>query len=195
MAKSEDTEITLGTGKMLVLFFGLVVVCAAFFGVGFSLGRNSAKPMLTTQVGTVQPANATIAHPADKPASGTTSPDMSFYKAVQASDAPAELKPEEKATPETATPPPSKPVIQEVSAPTTPVLNGYSVQVAAVSKQEDAEALVGALKKKQYQAFIANSSGNDKLFHVQVGPFAEVKDAESIRVKLISDGYNPILKK
>ena len=43
MVSSQDTEVTLGTGKMLVLFFGLVVVCAVFFGLGFSIGRNSAK--------------------------------------------------------------------------------------------------------------------------------------------------------
>ena len=45
MAVSEDTEITLGTGKMLVLFFGLVALCAVFFGMGYSLGKSSAKPM------------------------------------------------------------------------------------------------------------------------------------------------------
>jgi len=41
--------------------------------------------------------------------------------------------------------------------------------VAAVSRQEDAEALVEALKKKQYPAFTANNSSADKFFHVQVG--------------------------
>src|SRR2546428_6727170 len=40
MSTSDDTEITLGTGKMLALFFGLVVLCAVFFGMGFSMGRN-----------------------------------------------------------------------------------------------------------------------------------------------------------
>jgi DedD protein len=70
---------------------------------------------------------------------------------------------------------------------------GYFVQVAAVSKEEDADALVDALKKKQYPA-LATSTG-DKLFHVQVGPFNDIRDAESIRAKLVSDGYNPILKK
>src|SRR5581483_6464915 len=43
MAETQDTEITLGTGRILGLFFGLVVVCAIFFGLGFSLGRNSVK--------------------------------------------------------------------------------------------------------------------------------------------------------
>src|SRR5205823_12683190 len=40
---SEDTEITLGTGKMLVLFFGLVILCATFFGLGYSIGHGSTK--------------------------------------------------------------------------------------------------------------------------------------------------------
>lgn len=73
--------------------------------------------------------------------------------------------------------------------------SGYFVQVAAVSKQDDAEALVDALKKKQYPAFVASNSTTDKLFRVQVGPFGDIKDAEGMRSRLINDGYNPILKK
>jgi cell division protein FtsN len=30
---------------------------------------------------------------------------------------------------------------------------------------------------------------------VQIGPFNDIKEAEATRAKLISDGYNPILKK
>jgi cell division septation protein DedD len=75
-----------------------------------------------------------------------------------------------------------------------PSLNSYFVQVAAVSKAEDAEALVDALKKKQYPAF-STSTPTDKLIHVQVGPYADIKDAELMRGKLVSDGYNPILKR
>ena len=74
-----------------------------------------------------------------------------------------------------------------------PASNGYYVQVAAVSKQEDGDALVDALKKKQYPAF--SSPGPDKLFHVQVGPFTDIRNAEETRSKLVTDGYNPILKK
>ena len=51
MAASEDTEITLGTGKMLALFFGLVALCAVFFGMGFSLGKNSGKTNVELQGG------------------------------------------------------------------------------------------------------------------------------------------------
>jgi DedD protein len=87
----------------------------------------------------------------------------------------------------------SKPAVVDPATPSP--TNGYFVQVAAVSKQEDAQALVDALKKKQYPAFTANGSSTDKLFHVQVGPFSDIKDAEGMRAKLVSDGYNPILKK
>ena len=72
--------------------------------------------------------------------------------------------------------------------------SGYMVQVAAVKKQEDAEALAQALRKKNYPV-LTISGPNDKFFHVQVGPFADFKDAEATRNKLIGDGYNPILKK
>jgi cell division septation protein DedD len=71
----------------------------------------------------------------------------------------------------------------------------YYVQVAAVSRQEDAESLVEALKKKQYPAFSSNNPAIDKFYHVQVGPYGELKDAESMRARLIHDGYNPIVKK
>ena len=86
---------------------------------------------------------------------------------------------------------PTPPAPEDAAAPGGSA--GYYVQVAAVSKEEDADALVDALKKKDYPA-MATSTG-DKLFHIQVGPFSDIKEAESMRAKLVSDGYNPILKK
>ena len=90
--------------------------------------------------------------------------------------------------------PPDQSAAGQPAAPSAPAGSGYFVQVAAVSKQEDAEALVESLKGHQYQAIIANQA-SDKLFHVQVGPFTDIKEAETMRSKLVSDGYNPILKK
>jgi DedD protein len=84
---------------------------------------------------------------------------------------------------------------EAVDSGTASASSGYYVQVAAVSRQEDAEALVEALKKKQYPAFTANNPSTDKFYHVQVGPYAELKEAEAMRARLIGDGYNPIVKK
>ncbi len=189
MPQSEDTEITLGTGKMLALFFGLVALCAVFFSVGFSLGKNAAfrataaegnsAPIGGAQfrpsaVKTASSESASPAATAGKPSEDTTTP--SDNPTTTASTTPS---------PSGAAPP--DPV-------TLPVTNGYYVQVAAVSKQEDADALVDALKKKQYPAFSANVP-SDKLLHVELGPYSDIKEAEVMRAKLINDGYNPILKK
>jgi cell division septation protein DedD len=183
--ETNDTEITLGTGKMLALFFGLVILCAIFFGMGYSMGRNSAKtgPELLPSPSDARPSavNQAVSAPAagaktQEPEPAQTSSPLdntsaSSVNATQPAAAPDQANPQ---------PPASG--------------TGYVVQVAAVTKQEDAEALVEAFKARQYQALIANQP-SDKLFHVQVGPFTDIKDAEVMRAKLVSDGYNPILKK
>jgi cell division septation protein DedD len=122
---------------------------------------------------------------------------MTFYKSVEQKDANADLTPPADAkletTPGNTTPAQAAPTSADSS--TTLPTGGYFVQVAAVSKQEDANSLVDALKQKQYPAFVASSVANDKLFRVQLGPFSEVKEAEGMRARLIADGYSPILKK
>jgi DedD protein len=198
-ATSEDTEITLGTGKMLALFFGLVTLCALFFSMGFSLGRTSGlKPSAAEPAPPAVTASTNVRPSAVKPTTPAAA-DMTFYKAVSDKTADSQLTAKVDPTPAPAADAPTNPpATTTVTPPADPALappvNGFYVQVAAVSKQEDADALVDALKKKQYPAFSANTQ-SDKLFHVQVGPYADIKDAEAMRAKLVSDGYNPILKK
>jgi cell division septation protein DedD len=199
MTVDQDTEITLGTGKMLALFFGLVALCAVFFGMGYSLGRNSAHPALAADAAL---SSAGVSRSAGaKPAGteATKASDLTFYKTVEQKDSNPQLTPADTSS-AAAVPTPAQDV-NASSQPAAPdpatVVNtaSYFVQVAAVSKQEDAQALVDALKKKQYPAFTANNSATDKLFHVQVGPYSDIKEAETMRTKLIGDGYNPILKR
>jgi DedD protein len=198
MATTQDTEITLGTGKLLVLFFGLVGVCALFFAVGYSLGRKS-EPAITTASAAASPQ---LVPGTTKASSGSpaTAP-MTFYKSVEQKDAHPELTPAVDAKTEPAAAPPADaastqtPPADAPDPATTLPSAGYLVQVAAVSKQEDGDALVDALKKKEYPAFVAAPVPADKLFHVQVGPFPDIRDAEAIRARLIADGYSPILKK
>jgi len=195
-AASEDTEITLGTGKLLALFFGLVTLCAVFFALGFSFGKNSVLKLSTSEATAPAPtAPATFRPSAVKTTSGTTMP-ADAASSAESGNKNAPDQPGSSAAGQDTSPPVSS--ANAGNAPPDPAvappLNSYYVQVAAVSKQEDADALVDALKKKQYPAFSANTAP-DKLFHVQVGPYADVKDAELMRAKLVGDGYNPILKK
>jgi len=193
IAASRDTEITLGTGKMLVLFFGLVALCAVFFGMGFSFGRTSVKAGGPDSAISTTTANGPVRPTAVRSPNANPSPsaDLTFYKTVGQSNSDAQLATNDRGNNTQDTAAAAK---NDAANPPAPALNGYYVQVAAVSKQEDAEALVDALKKKQYAAFAGNAP-TDKLFHVQVGPYPDIKDAESIRGRLVGDGYNPILKK
>lgn len=191
MLEGQDTEITLGTGRLLGLFFGLVIVCALFFGLGFSMGRSSVKSTLTMEESpTVVPAQAN----GQKLNPGTPT------KAAPASDTTADDKVTQNVAPAPVVASPAPPNSASSSTPEvdhtsiTPAPGSYTVQIAAVSKQEDADALVSALRKKSYPVFIANNT-TDKLFHVQIGPFSDIKDAESMKTKLTGDGYNPIVKR
>lgn len=195
-AQQQDTEITLGTGRMLALFFTFVLVCAVFFAIGFSLGRKTAMIGANGLVSASTGTPAAVVRPAAAKGTTSTAPqstDFSFYKSVGASSADANLAPRDsQAQPPTSTAEPPKPTtVANLASPA----GDYFVQVAAVSRQEDANALVEALKKKQYPAFTANNSSADKFYHVQVGPYADLKDAEAMRARLIADGYNPIVKK
>ena len=67
------------------------------------------------------------------------------------------------------------------------------VQIAAVSRAQDADVLVSALRQRGY-GVVVRSEPQDNLLHVQVGPFANRMQAAEIRQKLLSDGYNAIIK-
>lgn len=84
----------------------------------------------------------------------------------------------------------AKPASSAVAAGT------YVVQIAAVTREEDAAALAGALRKKSYNVFVVNNPAvHDNLYHVQVGPFTSLQDAEAMKTKLTGEGYSPIVKR
>jgi DedD protein len=203
----QDTEITLGTGRMLAIFFAFVLICAFFFAIGFSLGRKTTMAATSNLLSAGSAAPATIVRPSaaknDAAQAGAQSPqpsDFSFYKAVGEKNAGAtptspDAKTQTLPVTAAAATTPAMDAPANTTTETAPATGGYFVQVAAVSRQEDAEALVEALKKKQYPAFTANNPASDKFYHVQVGPYADIKEAEAMRARLIGDGYNPIVKK
>ena len=198
--ESHDTEITLSTGKLLGIFFGLVLLCSLFFTMGYLLGRNS---------GSASKADATDV--ASEPAVPATSAKPSAVNknsdaAPLANTAPV---PYSQPSQPVATNPPAvasnsaQPALVPASSSGTGVPDAstagaspatYMVQVAAVSKREDADLLVSALQKKQYPAFVGTAPG-DTLFHVKVGPFTDPREAEAMRIRLANDGYNAIVKK
>ena len=70
------------------------------------------------------------------------------------------------------------------------------VQIAALTREDDAVALAGALRKKDYNVIVVkNPAVNDKFYHVQVGPFTTMAEADAMKAKLVAEGYNPIVKR
>ena len=198
MAGTQDTEITLGTGKLLGIFFGLAILCAVFFTMGYMLGHTASAAGATTQIaGAASGSNSSAKPSAGNRGGSTASADSSIYNSTKPGDNQADSQGVNQVTPS----PDTKPADQGDNARSAPPelknagSGSYMVQVAAVSKQEDAEILVTALRKKQYPVFIVSNVPGDSLFHVQVGPFTDPKDAESMRSRLAGDGYNAIVKR
>jgi DedD protein len=238
---SEDTEITLGVGRLLGLFFLLVAICGVFFSIGYSLGKSNAREQALndespSQVLAAGPPAAGSAEPgAAKPSaavdskSDATQPgqergsatsarnSLTFYKAVQQGDGstPAAAKESAPAAVPAAPAATESPVVTvaQNAAPakeaggqagvqpvshTAPVTGAGTivVQIAAVTREDDAVALAGALRKKDYNVFVVrNPAVNDQFYHVQVGPFTTMKEAEAMKAKLVAEGYNPIVKR
>jgi cell division septation protein DedD len=80
------------------------------------------------------------------------------------------------------------------SASASPVSSGmYTVQVAALRRESDAQAVAANLQKKKFAAFVV-APQTDKYYHVQVGPFPDLKSAEASKKGLETAGFKAIVK-
>ena len=222
---THEREISLGATTLLGIFLLLALVCAVFFGFGYSMGRRSSLAAGAAP-DTVQAAGLKTTG-ATKPAPGLTPSAISSHDSDEATsdDATAPQLPQPSQAPSTelSQPTEQKPLPATVIAdkPAThssstqfapPALSKAApapvalhpaaavapgppalVQVAAVSHQEDADMLVNALKRRGYDVTVRHEP-QDKLLHIQLGPFVNRKDADDMRKRLLSDGYNAIVK-
>jgi DedD protein len=199
-SSAPDREISVGTSSIVVIFFVLALICAVFFGVGYTLGRRQAQGQIQAQViqpttsafsGNTKPAPGSFAK---IPSTSVAPADTTPAPAPQAIEAPVTIKTPPPAPVEKAIEiPATRPVPAPVAAPATTSVAGAQVQIAAVSHREDADVLVAALTRRGYDVAIRNEA-QDKLLHVQIGPFPTRKDAEAMRQRLLADGYNAIVK-
>jgi len=206
-----EREPTKSGSQMLLIFLGLVVFGALLFGFGYAVGHSAVK-MQGSLNGAANPplqGATNLAKPgADQP--GPTLPpcqpaapavDQSQPQPAPAAEAQPEPAPVEAkaAKPDKADKSKDKaktPAAKTAAAPThatAPAGSGIMVQVAAVSRREDAERLRNSLEQKRYPVYVS-SSPSDSLFHVQVGPYATKDDAEKIKKQLTDLGYTPIVK-
>ena len=173
-----EREVTLNTGVVLALFFALALLCAVFFGFGYSIGRKSVPPAPVAESDTSPPPDD-AANSTPKPVPGTVAvPSYVGPASTTASDAkPTAAKPTSvtMAVPATSAeagthPPVTRSPSAEISsapmagAAPTPVTSfatvnatgaapAVYVQVSAVSHKEDANVLLRALRGRGYTVF------------------------------------------
>jgi cell division septation protein DedD len=200
--QTNDREITLSSGTILGIFFALALLCAIVFGMGYTLGRRSSQALASADASSSDsssfgskpsPQSIAMQPAAPFPAPSTTDSAVTVPTTTTSTAPPPAAAEDTKPTPPpahaaTAAAPPVQAPAPIVSAPQSSV-----VQIAAVSHQEDAAVLLSALRKKGY-AVSAHSEPQDKLIHIQVGPFNNRKDADAMRQRLLNDGYNAIVK-
>jgi DedD protein len=202
-----DVEVTLGPAVLFAIVCGLLLLCGLCFGVGYTSGRRSVAHLaVSAKEAASGQTLAQAASSAQKPAAKGVTPATSqpTPAAVSQSDAaPASSAGNRQAAPTTdsavrpalageaagtePSPPPNN-TVQPALAPGS----GIMVQVAAVSHSEDANVLMGALRKRGY-AVTARRANEDSLIHVQIGPFASHADANAMSQRLLNDGYNAVV--
>lgn len=207
--QERDREITLSMGVILSIFFALVLVCALFFGMGYTLGRRSSQSQASAD-GTAgdsgnfngfKPSPQSVAVP---PAPASAAPAMPSSNSTDtaapaaggdaANSAEAAMPPDSTNPAAAVMPAPTKPAgATQPPAPIESVQQSSIVQIAAVTHQEDADVLLSALRKQGY-AVTERQDPQDKLIHIQIGPFANRNDANAMRQRLLADGYNAIVK-
>jgi cell division septation protein DedD len=203
-------EFILDNRKLIIGFMLLIVICGAFFVVGFMEGKRQAVQARSERpssgpAGT--PSEAVARAVATAPAKNGPAEDRSvreqldWYKTVQGGDsakravaeppknAEAEPTQAEKVTrPAAGTQKPAA-VPKASSGAAT-----YTVQVGAFRQRHEAESKADALKTRGYTFVIESPAIPDGLFLVKVGNFSSRADAVAMERRLRKDGFSCFIK-
>ncbi len=213
-----DTELTLGSGTLLAIFFGLVLLCGVCFGLGYALGHRGTQSAATAAPGASAPQPAQTGSAA-KPSAAAADAEVapSAMDAAQTSALPGGTAPtatlqsvpagqyatqpagnggQSQVHPAIPTGNALVPAATQANGSVRPALEpagSFMVQIAAVSNQEDADVLSSALRRRGYSVS-EKREPVDNLIHVRIGPFATAAEANSWKNRLLNDGYNAIVQ-
>jgi cell division septation protein DedD len=194
-------------GKQLVFLFmaGTVVavvifLLGVFVGRGVRVGASEVNPVVAEQqtdpVGEGPEIPPAIVSSGAAPAA---TPDVTYPIVLGGNDPPKETlqpsasnaasAPSKSSAPSaTNAPAPSAPGPPNASAKAVrsePSGDGFSIQLAALAKRDEAEGIVRRLTEKGYSAYLMSpSAGAPPVYRVRVGKFKERREAESVSSRL-----------
>jgi DedD protein len=221
VAPRRDTELTLGTTALLLIFFGLLALCGLCFGMGYSMGRPrpqegmaalpsaaNANPTVRTDPAHSKPSANAEASAAMRPsqpdnqlASSSSTARVQNSASATTGGSPNLTSNSTKSSQSVSAKPTLGAALSPVQAadpasavrPALSSATSLMVQIAAVSQPEDADVLTSALRRRGY-AVASRREPLDGLIHVRIGPFKTRDEADIWRQKLLNDGYNAIIQ-
>jgi cell division septation protein DedD len=179
MTQADEKELVLGNKQLISLFFVVAALCGVFFAMGYMIGRNSTKGVVTG-VSDSQAPPATPPRQQPEPPRETASaqpdanPPASGVETRPAQDSGA--VPPKEYVKETAPvkPPPA------ADGVTVPETGASYLQVTALARA-DADNMIRTLREQSFPVILAESS-KDGLYRVLVGPYhqtAQIADAKN----------------
>lgn len=163
------------------VFLGLLFL---FFVVGMVVGKGDL----------MEPMPATQRIPPSQPPVEDVKPELEFYQSLmQPSDARRGLNETESAPPSEAPAIQVKP--QHQGEKEDPLRKLYTVQVGALTVEEDARKILIRLEAKGYSGTLRTPSGEDRYYRVWVGGSQEAEEARHLEKRLREDGFLTYLKK
>ncbi|HJY85574.1 MAG TPA: SPOR domain-containing protein [Candidatus Acidoferrales bacterium] len=199
---------------LIGIFLLMVVISGVVFTLGYVLGRSQYYTQVRTAAsGTKLPAAPESAptKPASTPPvnsrTGTPAPtgiptpsDWDLYRGTEPKSAEPLPKRGKAATAKENAPSPVQPSSRPVRAKTKvltnspPIPRGATVlQVAALTREDEALALAETLQQKQFPAFVL-TPGPDHYYRIQVGPYSNARSAARARRRLEREGLKAITK-
>ncbi|HUZ46997.1 MAG TPA: SPOR domain-containing protein [Terriglobia bacterium] len=201
---------------LVLIFLGAVAVCGVFFSLGYVVGYNHGPAKASAQTENVTPATDIPPVVNTPPGASAQSSSMTTESVPPTPAEPPVVRPRPLEQPVSE---PNPRVEQEpaassksragarrkISAPakvhTEPppesVRKGrYAVQVIASRTKADAVTLIRLLEARRYHVFLVPPTGSrpgERLYRVQVGPFASRAQAERTLHKLEGDGFKPFI--
>ncbi|WP_052200492.1 SPOR domain-containing protein [Terriglobus sp. TAA 43] len=183
-----DREVTLNTGTVLALFFALALICAVFFGFGYSMGRKSTQAPVTAANSTATDSSADDAashsSASDKPAPGSPAiqPVPGYMSQQEANDANG------KSTQNVATAPARTAVVTPAApAPTRPAVATTTPAPAPVVRTTPPPAVPTPAAAPVTTAAAAPGS-----VFVQIAAVSHQEDADVLKSALGRRGYKVV---
>jgi len=219
--RSSAGERVLEGRHVIGLFFLMLLFSGVFFTLGFVMGKNQLEGQVRaattraaetslplkpepsarhgkTNVSTPGPSDNSNSESESNPAPPT--PDWEFYHAgeknsandhLRSSPAQSDATKAKAVATSAKSPVPAAP--KAIASSSNASHGSYYLQVAALRNENDAVSLANDLHRKKILAFVQPPLG-DKYYRVQVGPYSDLKSAESAKTGLEAAGFKAIIK-